>query len=282
MTGSARVVVLTQPAPRVVTIAADLSSRGYAPLVLPFSTLETARFVNAVAAARTRIFGSSHLVVPEDPAWDLVVFVSPSAVLAFQGEAQSIELSQWPDTIAVATVGPGTLDALAMGGLPRSVRRLAPKHAPWDARSLLASIREEVDRPRRVLIVGGSTSGTDWPAEFKRLGIPCDWLTAYHHQPCDPDRAEVDRLYVLCSERATWVGVVTQAPTAEALNRLALDWPPQFKDWMKAQTLLTIHHRIEKSLIDAGFQSVKRISPGLSALDAALSLEMWSTPRQFP
>ena len=282
MTSSDRFVLLTQPAPRVVTIAAGLSRQGYEPLVLPFSTLETAPFVDAVAVVRSRIFCSSDRAAPEEPTWDLVVFVSPSAVVAFQGEAPSSDLSQWSDAIAVATVGPGTLDALTTGGLTPSVRRLAPKQSPWDARSLLDSILEEGVRPRRVLVIGGSTSGTDWAAEFLAMGILCEYLTAYRNHFCEPDSAAVERLYALCQEQAAWVGVVTQAPTAAALNRLASDWPIKVRRWMHAQPFLTIHPRIEQSLIDAGFHSTQRIAPGASALHAALSSNLWSTPRKSP
>ena len=141
MTSSARVVLLTQPAPRVTTIAVGLSRQGYDPLVLPFSILEIAPFADAVAVARSHIFRAGDPFAGEDPGWDVVVFVSPSAVLAFQGEAQSSDLSKWPDAIAVATVGPGTFEALTSAGLPLSVRCMAPKRAPWDARSLLDSIR---------------------------------------------------------------------------------------------------------------------------------------------
>ena len=282
MTSSTRVVLLTQPAPRVTTIAAGLSRQGYDPLVLSFSTLETAPFVDAVEVVRSQIFCTRDCVAPEDPPWDLVVFVSPSAVLAFQGKSQSPDWSHWPDAVAVATVGPGTLDALSTGGLTPSVRRLAPKQSPWDARALLNSILQEGVRPRRVLVIGGSTSGTDWAAEFQAMGLPCEYLVSYRNHPCEPDRAAVDRLYALCAERAPWVGVVTQAPTANALNRIASDWPIQVRYWMHAQPVLTIHPRIEQSLIDAGFHSIQRILPGASALDAALSLDPWSTPRKSP
>jgi uroporphyrinogen-III synthase len=279
LTSSARIVLLTQPAPRVTSISAGLLGRGYSPLVLPFSAVETAPFLNAVALARSRIFGSPESIALEDRAWDLVVFVSPSAVLAFLGDGQSCDLREWPAALAVATVGPGTLDALATGGLPLSVRRLAPKQAPWDASSLLASIREEGVRLRRVLVVGGSTSGTDWATEFQSMGVQCEWLTAYRIQLCEPDTAVVDRLRALCSRQIAWVSVVTQAPTAEALNRIAADWPLLEQRWLRAQLVLTIHPRIEQSLINGGFQSIQRIPPGASALEAALSSVLWSNPR---
>jgi len=282
MTSSTRVVLLTQPAPRVATIAASLSRQGHEPLVLTFSMFETACFSDAVAIVRSRIFCTPDLCAPGEPDLDLVVFVSPSAVLAFQGESQSSDLSHWPDAIAVATVGPGTLDALVAGGLTPSVRRLAPKQAPWDARSLLDSIRGEGVRPRRVLIIGGSTSGTDWAAEFQAMGVVSEYLAAYCNHPCEPDRAAVDRLYALCAERAPWVGVVTQASTADALNRIASDWPSELQRWMHAQPVLAIHPRIEQSLNNAGFHSIQRIAPGALALEAALSSDLWSIPRTFP
>ncbi len=282
MTSSDRFVLLTQPAPRVFTIAAGLSRQGYEPLVLPFSTLETAPFAEAVAVVRSRIFCTRDRAAPEEPTWDLVVFVSPSAVVAFQGEAPSSDLSHWPDAIAVATVGPGTLDALTTGGLTPSVRRLAAKQAPWDARSLLDSILEEGVRPRRALVIGGSTSGTDWAAGFQAMGILCEYLTAYRNHSCEPDRVAVESLYALCVEQAAWVGVVTQASTAVALNRIASDWPIEARRWMHAQPFFTIHPRIEQSLIDAGFHSTQRIAPGASNLDAALSLDPWSIPRKSP
>ena len=282
VSSSARVVLLTQPGPRVTTIAVGLSRQGYDPLVLTFSTLETAPFVSEVTVARSHIFRTRDRRGGVDRAWDVVVFVSPSAVLAFQGEAQSSGLIDWPDAIAVATVGPGTLEALTAAGLPRSVRCLAPKRAPWDARSLLESIREEGVRPGRVLVVGGATSGTDWAAEFQPMGIPCDCLTAYRNQRCEPDRGTVERLHDLCTRHVAWVGVVTQAKTAEALNRMASDWPMTAQRWMRAQPFLSIHPRIEQSLIHAGFHSTQRILPGTTALDAALSSDLWSTPRQYP
>jgi len=282
VTFDGRVVLLTQPAPRVTTIAVGLSRQGYDSLVLPFSIVETAPFVNVAATARSRIFCASDRLAGEDQRWNVVIFVSPSAVLAFQGEAQLSDLSNWPDAIAVATVGPGTLETLRSAGLPRSVRCLAPKQAPWDARSLLDSIREEGVRAGRILVVGGATSGTDWAAEFQPMGIACDWLTAYRNQRCEPDSGAIDRLNVLCSRRAAWVGVVTQSSTAEALNRIAADWPLTAQRWMHAQPFLTIHPRIEQSLINAGFHSIQRIPPGASALDAALSSDLWSIPRQYP
>ena len=281
MSSSARVVLLTQPAPRVTSLAASLAEHGYEPLVLPFSVLETAPFVRDVATARSSVFRACDSAARKDPGWDVVVFVSPSAVLAFEGEDQSSDLSPWPDAVAVATVGPGTFEALTSAGLPRSVRCFAPKQAPWDARSLLDSIREEGVKPGRVLVVGGATSGTDWAAEFQSMGISCDWLTAYRSQPCEPDGGVVAQLDDLCSSQTAWVGVVTQSSTPEALNRLASNWTLSAQRWMHAQPMLTIHPRIEQTLIDAGFHATQRIPPGASALDAALSLDPWSTPRQF-
>jgi uroporphyrinogen-III synthase len=114
------------------------------------------------------------------------------------------------------------------------------------------------------------------------MGILCDYLTAYRNHSCEPDGAAVERLYALCVEQVAWVGVVTQASTAAALNRIASDWPIQVRRWMHAQPFLTIHPRIEQSLIDAGFHSTQRIAPGASALDAALSSDLWSTPRKSP
>jgi hypothetical protein len=114
------------------------------------------------------------------------------------------------------------------------------------------------------------------------MGFPCEYLISYRNHACEPDRATVDRLYALCAEQAPWVGVVTQASTADALNRIASDWPTDVQRWMYVQPFLTIHPRIEQSLIDTGFRSIQRILPGASALDAALSLDLWSTPRTFP
>jgi uroporphyrinogen-III synthase len=114
------------------------------------------------------------------------------------------------------------------------------------------------------------------------MGILCDYLTAYRNHSCEPDGAAVERLYALCVEQVAWVGVVTQASTAAALNRIASDWPIQVRRWMHAQPFFTIHPRIEQSLIDAGFHSTHRIAPGASALHAALSSNLWSTPRKSP
>ena len=282
MTVNGRVVLLTQPAPRVTTIAIGLSRQGYDPLVLPFSIVETAPFVDVAATARSRVFCASAPLAGEDAHWDVVIFVSPSAVLAFQGEAELSDLSNWPDAVAVATVGPGTLETLRSAGLPRSVRCLAPKQAPWDARSLLDSIREGGVRPGRALVVGGAATGTDWAAKFQAMGIPCDFLTVYRNQRCEPDRGAIDRLRDLCDRHVALVGVVTQAKTAEALNRIASDWPLTAQQWMHEQPFLSIHPRIEQSLIDAGFHSTQTIMPGATALDAALSLDLWSIPRQSP
>jgi len=273
-----RVVLLTQPQPRVQSIASRLAHLGLEPLVVAFSSLETEPFASAVENARSWI-RQSMARSPDAPVpWDLVIFVSPGAVAAFQGQAGLVD---WPDAISVATVGPGTLEALETAGLASSVRRIAPTRAPWDASALLASMREEGVKPRRVLVVCGATSRTDWSSELQSLGAALDVLTAYQSQPCAPDPAAIDRWQSLCAREHAWVGVVTQTQTAEALNRVAQPWHPREQQWMHAQAFLTIHPRIQQSLHQAGFGAVRLIPPGTLALDAALSSDLWSNLPHF-
>lgn len=265
-------VVLTQPWPRVQGIAERLQRGGWNPIILASSALETEPYRDEVTAVRRALFAASL----DDPCWDLVVFVSPGAVSAF---CAADDLAGWPAQIAVAAVGPGTAEALAHAGLPAGVDCRLPTETAdgrFDAAALLATLSHAPIAAKRILVVAGAATRTDWVAEIgQRLGAKAAaqlrLLTAYRSSVRRPEAHAVAGLQSLCERRLPWAGVVTLAASAESLVALMANRPPQDQAWMRAQPILTIHPRLERALAELGFQSIQRIGPGAAALEAALS-----------
>ena len=267
--------MLTQPLPRVHALADRVAGLGLKALVLPFSTIETVPFASEVAHARSLLLGSQGggaAALHTTPAWDVVVFVSPGAVMAFSA---GTDLARWPSQTGIAIVGPGTLETLQAACLPESVSKVLPTSGQWDADGLLAALASSAARPRRLLVVCGENARTHWVERLGDLGISVEILIAYRRVPTPAPCRAVEQFKALCCEAVPWVGVVTLGQTAVALAALSDSWPPDAVRWMHSQCILTIHPRIEKALETAGFRAVIRIAPGVASLDGALSSGLW-------
>lgn len=243
-------VVLTQPAPRISSVAALLRKRGHEVLELPLVRLEP----DPPADLQARVSAA-----------DWVIAVSPSA-LSVLAEALA---GHWPGSAGLALVGPGSrarYDRQHWSRAPRALR--LPEAAPWDAAALMAG--EPFDHPGglRCLVARGQTGREDWIDSLRSRGAQVESVALYRRFSLSPDpraMAELDR-WSRESVPISWVFTQASTPTQWS-DRLGSGG---FGRRAKLDRALVIHPRIEAAARRAGFGQVFAIDPGTAAMAVAL------------
>jgi uroporphyrinogen-III synthase len=131
MSLAGRGIVVTRPRELAASLARAIEARGARAIVFPLIAIEPL----AVPAALARL-----------PDYDLVVFVSPSAV-----RIAMPAIGAWPSGVAAAGVGSGTRRELERSGVPAV---LAPAQGA-DSEALLALAPMQQVAGKRVLVVRG-------------------------------------------------------------------------------------------------------------------------------
>ena len=247
------VVVLTQPRPRVMALAEYLRAAGHHPIVCSFTELVP----DHVELDRLR-----------DTRWsdyERVLLTSPSAA-EFLLEALGHRL---PDGLRLAMVGPGSLQALRDGlAADAVVDAIHPARPPYDADALLA-LPELADLSgRQVMVLRGSRGRSDWIETLATRGARVDVRIIYSSQATDPGQQVREELRDLSQRSGQAVFVVTTSETAGSVDR----WLEQagIGAWARGQLALAVHPRIAGRLMEMGWQQVRVVPPGESALRAAL------------
>ncbi|UCE31538.1 MAG: uroporphyrinogen-III synthase [Burkholderiales bacterium] len=249
-------VALAHPEPRAGEIASRLCESGYECLRLGLIRLDPAAHRASARAAAARI-----------PSYDLVIFVSPTAI-AFFADAWS---GPWPRSTAIAVVGTGSEAALRQAGIDaEGLQLLMPaERADVDALLELPAMAHVADR--RVLVVRGSVGREDWIGRLRARGAEVDTLIAFDRLECDPVAEVAARLRAAHDAGRTVVFVVTTTRTAERLDRWIADGERAvLAPWLRSQPALVIHPRIAECLRALGWRDVSTIAPGTGALLSAL------------
>jgi uroporphyrinogen-III synthase len=244
-------VILTQPLPRVESVASALSARGHAVVALPFARIHP-------RDERERLVNLSR--------WDWVIAVSPAAV-SLLGQALG---GLWPENGPyLGLIGPGSVAALESSGLSVPASRLVqPLGPPYDAGSLMCAAPFESLEERSVLVVRGEGGRDDWIDDLRSQGAQVEVLALYERVPIEPDGfARAELVASLTHGRPVYC-VFTQASSVSALCSLSEARALIGSDGIGVA--LVIHERIADAARRAGFQSVRIIAPGQSAIAAAI------------
>jgi uroporphyrinogen-III synthase len=244
-------IVLTVPEPRAQRLAQHLRDRGHEVLVLAFSQVRPREGDRGLERALEHV-----------DQFDRVVFVSPAAIEAFVPRVQP----GWPARVALAVVGPGSLEALATHGLSASPGLAIPPGPSFDAAAMLELDCFRHPAGQRILVVRGEAGRDEIEQTLKRRGAEVDVVLAYETVPLDPeaDRRRILANWIWKREQFDPVFLVT---SGDAIRRLG-EWSDAERslESMKALRVLTIHPRLASALAQAGWMRVDTIKPGLAAL----------------
>lgn len=251
-----KLLVLTQPWPRVERLAGQLQQAGIPSLALPFSRIET---------------------LPQRPlalqAHDWVVVISPSAAETLL--AQALPHDPAAPMPRFACVGPGTVEALRER-LQAQAWPVPQLHWPaqhHDAQALMAAPFWGPLQGRRVLVARAERSKTAWAewftgqqasvtdvALYRQVAQMPDWERALTRlRPCI-EHAGFTRLTWYVSQESVVEPLVQQLGTAAIGPVLQRD------------LALVPHERIAAQLRRQGWTQTRLILPGASGLISAMQI----------
>lgn len=213
-------IVLTRPAGRNESIAAELIEQGMRVMVLPALELEVPDDQQAPVAA----------------AYDLLVFVSRQAVTAYF----DLMRDAWPDGVRAAAVGQATAAALSEH-VPEGCILAPAASSAQDSEALLALIDQTQQSFGRVLILRGQ-QGREWLArEFESRGAAVTRHALYRRTPTQWTREQYEEVF----SARPGVMLLTSLESLEAVHqgtlRYGLSWP-------SALRFVVIHARIAQRL----------------------------------
>lgn len=247
-------VVLTQPAPRVRTLAARLREQGHETLELPLSRIVECTHEPSVRETMERL-----------SEFDWVILVSPAAVRV----AASMQSVRWPQTTRIAVVGPGSLQAIVDCALPVDPALVVcPREAPFDGDALARLPQLDVRDGSRVLVLRGTAGSETWIARLRERGARMDVLALYRHEPLEPGADTLGTLAAWLADAGRPVFCVTQVATVQRLQAALA--ATGLRDAAHRCRVLAIHPRIVAVLRDAGWTDARTIEPGDRALSHAL------------
>ena len=244
-------LVLTAPRPRVLGLAEALRGDGHQVLELPFVSIDALTGEPVQRAVMAELAG-----------FDLVVFVSPTAIVVFFDALDQ----GWPPWLRPAIVGPGSLEALAAGGLESHPGLLMPPGPVFDAAGLLGDPALAAPIAMRILVVRAEGGNQRIEEELARRGARVTALEAYRRNRLDPDAQSRTTL-------GQWLAgspllVVTTVDAVRCLGDLA-DGDASLRALRDVQAL-AIHPKIAESLRNDSWTRVSLVAPGLASLRAAL------------
>lgn len=244
-------IVLTQPLPRIKDLADSLARRGHDVLSLPFTRIEP----RSIADLSQRL-----------QRFDYVIAVSPAAI-----EALSESLAgNWPvPGPRLGLIGPGSLGTLRASGLRLSEAQVFyPAAPPYDANALIEVPALLFPQNKAVLVVRGEGGKEEWIEALRARGAQVDVLALYDRVAVQPVPADQVRLEAWLQSDTPIYCALTQTAALQALCKL-----PQSRGLVGdggRGVALAIHERIAKEARRAGFNHVRLIEPGESAIVAAI------------
>jgi uroporphyrinogen-III synthase len=193
--------------------------------------------------------------------FDLVMFVSPNAVLGFSAARPT--MVAWPAELRAAATGQGSVRALVDAGVPASAC-VAPTRPPFDSAGLWALLQGEEWKGRRVLIVRGDGGRDEFARALQGAGATVSFIQCYRRVA--PSWSTSERATAAAARIAPAEHVWLMS-SAEAMGHLATLMPGT--DWSRATALAT-HPRIADAARQLGFGRVVESSPQIDDVLASL------------
>ncbi len=243
-----RRIVVTRPAGQNERLAALIRAAGGEPIVFPVLEIADPADPRALAAAADRL-----------DAYDLAVFVSPSAV---ERAMRAIRARRgWPAGLKAAAVGPGSAQALHRHGVTEVI---VPADR-FDSEGLLARPELAAVAGRRIVVFRGAGGRELLGDTLRSRGATVDYVECYRRvrSEVDPaplvrawDRGEVDAVTVSSSEGLHNLFELLGEPARERLRRTPLFAP---------------HARVAAAARALGCERVIETAPGDAGIGAALA-----------
>ncbi|MFC7408409.1 uroporphyrinogen-III synthase [Hydrogenophaga atypica] len=252
MKSPAQRVVVTRPADEAGPWQTALEQHGFMTLMLPLID----------------VAGMPDVAMPPLAGFDAVMWVSGNAVRFFLPAV----VARWPSGLRCWAPGPGTAQALRVGGVPAHLIDEPAVDAPqFDSEALWAVVSHQMAPGKRVLLVRGRSQGVAAASSGR------EWLL----QQCAAASAEVVVLPVYERRCPVWRaeeaaeaalaavdGSVWLFSSGEAVGYLQTLLPGQ--DWRQTPAVAT-HPRITLALEKAGFARVRTVRPTVQSVVEALS-----------
>ncbi|MEC5399164.1 uroporphyrinogen-III synthase [Uliginosibacterium sp. H1] len=181
--------------------------------------------------------------------YQIAFFVSPNAVRHAMAVLQRYE---WPQALQVATIGPGSADALRESGFDTV---LVPE-GQFDSEAVLdlPAFSEHAVRGRRVLILRGDGGRELLADTLRKRGATVDAVQCYRRVPASPDLAPLGARL----KAGALDGIIVTS--SEALRRL--DELPGGKALLEGCTLFVSHARIAAGAERLGAGRIVLTAPG--------------------
>lgn len=252
--GAGPLAIVTRPEPQAGEWVGKLRARGVSAAALPLLRIAAAPDAEAVRRAFRAL-----------RAGDVVMFVSPNAAAEYF--ACLPEGSCWPEGVAAAATGPGTVGTLVSCGVPSPAIVAPPKDlAQFDSEALWACLRDHDWRGRRVDIVRGD-GGRPWLADqWRAAGAEVSFVQAYVRGAPTWDAQQQATLEQALARPASVCWLLS---SSEALDHLQARVPAA--SW-SAATALASHPRIAERARSLGFGRVMDTAPTLDAVVASWRL----------
>ncbi len=253
-----RPLLVTRPQPQADEWVSRLNDLGVPAQALPLLCIEPLPSDDGeLVSAWQRLAGQ-----------DLVMFVSPNAVLRFWASSAA---RSWPASVRAAATGSGTAGALLQCGVPpEAIDQPLGTSDRFDAETLWAQVLGARDwAGRRVLIVRGE-DGRDWLAEtLRQAGAEVEFLAAYRR--CAPPWSDGERerlATVLGNPHAVWLFSSSQC--IDHLMDALQERGAAALDAARHQVALATHPKIADTAWRAGWRDVRAVLP-----DAGVIREAW-------
>ncbi|MCC7005123.1 MAG: uroporphyrinogen-III synthase [Ottowia sp.] len=266
-------VIITRPRMQAQTLANDLKEQGFHSLIFPLLEIKNVQDAGPLDQALIDIAQFS-----------LVIFVSPNAITAalnaYQRLHQTTQTIAWPSSVAIAVLGPGSLNTLASYGIHADQVRIISPHrehantaAQFDSEALLSALQLSGFGPhqlsgQRILLVRGNGGRALLIESLQTAGAHLHIIEAYQRIAPKPDDALCKLLENALTQPHCWL-----LTSAEAVRNLhAIRQSHAHLLISPLGTALVSHPRIAAAAYQAGFTSCIDIGMGhhnlLNALHA--------------
>lgn len=241
-------ILITRPLAQAVSLAARVQAQGGVPVLFPTIEIAAPEDASALTACIARL-----------PEFDLIVFVSPSAV----EHAVPLFTARYPDWVRdcrVAAVGQGTRQSLQRHG----IEKVIVPAGQAGAAGLLDMPEFTTPVPRHVLIVRGVGGRDDLAEGLKARGARVEYAECYRRV-----RPDADAEPLLERWRRGEVAAVTVTSVEILENLIALLGEPGAA-YLRHTPMFVHHPRIAAAARARGIERVIETAPDEAGLVVAM------------
>ena len=248
-----RRILVTRPAAQAGALAALVAERGGEAVCFPLIEISAADDPEPLRQAIARLAD-----------YGLAIFISPNAVA--HSLPQILAARAWPEGLAVAAIGPGTVAQLNVNG----VTEVIVPDERFDSAALLERPELQAERMagRKVLILRGNGGREELAETLRARGAQVDAVTVYRRSP--PDSSEP----FLSLLRNTTLDALTIS-SSEGLRNLQALLDTENTDVFRRTPVFVPHQRIAEVATDLGWENVILTRPADAGIIESLCTFNW-------